>query len=534
MNGSWAARTLAGPWAARWRERVRRAGAWRLVYETCLVVLVSTAATWAAVAADWYPLAPWLVGFSTPTLMLLRLRFPLAAYVSAALVGLGTGGQSSLVLAVLSASVGYRVARWWRVAVALAAAWACYLASIGLWEGELDARLAVAFSAMFVLLAVPPAGVARLVRRRRTLLAAMHQRNVQLHRQQSEVARQAQARERARIARDLHDSLGHKLTLISLYAGMLRTADGERRDEATDLVRQTSSAAMTELRQILGILDQGDTQPLVQPLTGLDELATQARAAGADVQIRREGEPRPLTPLTEHAAYRVIQEGLTNALRHAQGGGVVLLLRYEPDALVAGVTNTAGRRFSRSTSQQGLLGLAERVRVANGVLYHGPTPDGGFRLAATLPYSGGQPAAPAAEHRAPPGTAPEADFTALVDRDRRRGRLILVATTLSLAALLVLCLAGAWLAMAFVVVDRDTYDAIRVGQPEPEVRALLPDADAATVGVGGGRAVPGATCVDYEASLLDEGGPGTGRTIYRFCFRDGVLVDKQAFQEQRP
>ncbi|WP_433528419.1 sensor histidine kinase [Micromonospora sp. CA-263727] len=526
---------MTASWAGRWREQARRTGTWRLVYEISLVVLVTVAATVGAAIAGWYPWAPWLVGLSTPILMVLRLTYPLAAYLAAALVGLGTGGQSSLLLVVLSASVSYRVARWWQVTAALAVAWACYVVAI-VWEGPLSVELAVVLSAMFVMLAVLPAGVARMVRRRRTLLAAMHQRNVQLHSQQGEVARQAQTRERARIARDLHDSLGHKLTLISLYAGMVRSADEEHRAEAVDLVRQTSSAAMTDLRQVLGILGEGDSQSSVRPLSGLDELAEQARASGAQVQVVREGPPRPLATLTEHAAYRVIQEGLTNALRHAHGGAIVLLLRFEPDALVAGVTNTAGQRLIRSTSGQGLLGLTERVRIANGVLYHGPTPDGGFRLAATLPYAGDGHPTPAAEHRPPPATGAQADFAALMDRDRRRSRLVLAATALSIAGFLALCLAGVWLLMAFVVVDRETYDAIHIGQPEDEVRALLPDADAAITDVTGGRTVPDATCVDYPASILDQVGPdsGAGRNIYRFCFRDGILIDKQEIQDQRP
>ena len=106
-----------------------------------------------------------------------------------------------------------------------------------------DLETVVLLSAFFALVAVLPAGVARLVRRRRTLLAAMHRRNEQLHSEQSEIARQAQARERTRIARDLHDSLGHTLTLTSLYAGMARAA-GEDARESARLLEQTSSAAM--------------------------------------------------------------------------------------------------------------------------------------------------------------------------------------------------------------------------------------------------------------------------------------------------
>jgi hypothetical protein len=292
---------------------------------------------------------------------------------------------------------------------------------------------------------------------------------------------------------------------------------------------------MTELRQILGILRQDDEQSAVRPLTGLDELAGSARASGAQVRFIQAGQPRPLATLTEHAAYRVIQEGVTNALRHAHGGEIVISLRYEPDALIASVTNTAGRRLVPTTSGQGLLGLAERVRVANGVLHHGRTPDGGFRLAATLPSPPESVGVPEATEPGPlPPPAAELDFARLMNRNRRRSRLSLAATTLAIGGLLALCGAGAWLATAFVTVDRDTYDAVRVGQPESEVRSALPDENAGVVGGSGGRPVPSATCIDYQASLLEQLDTNAdGQLIYRFCYRDGKLIDKQAFLESR-
>jgi signal transduction histidine kinase len=501
--------------AAAVLARLTAAGGWRVAYEVVLTLLVTAGALVPAVTAEVHPLAPWLVGLTTPVLVLLRLRFPLPAYAAAALVGLCTGGPSSVLLVVLSASLAYRAARWWEVAAGLAVGWAGLVGAIWWWEERPDAVTLVLLSAFFALLAVVPAGVARLVRRRRVLLAAMHRRNVQLHDAQGEVARQARARERTRIARDLHDSLGHKLTLISLYAGM-------RTDENGTLLRETSSAAMTELRQILGLL--GEDVDDAPSLARLDELVQHARASGARVELVREGPARSLSPLIEHAAYRVVQEGLTNALRHAAGGEIVLSLRYEPDALIAGVTNTAGQRVVRHTSGQGLLGLAERVRVANGMLYHGATPDGGFRLAATLPYSSdGAPVSP-----------PVPDFAELVDRDRRRGRLMLVATTLGVGGVLVLCCAALWLSGAVVTVNRATYDSVRAGMPEQQVRDRLPDPQAATTGAVGGRDVPGATCVDYQASLLDQLREDTETDLlYRFCFRDGALVDKQEFEDLR-
>ncbi|MGW4946136.1 sensor histidine kinase [Actinoplanes sp. NPDC004185] len=507
---------------------LRRTGSWRLTYEILLTVLVTAGVTVPAAVAAVYPAVPWIVGVSTPLLVVLRLVHPPAAYAAAAVIGLCTGGENSLLLVVLSASFSYRVADRRQLVAGLAVAWACLLGAVWWWEEPLDGTTIVLMSALFVLLAVFPAATGRLVRRRRTWLAAMHRRNVQLHDERDEAAREAQARERTRIARDLHDSLGHKLTLISLYAGLAR-------DENSQLLREASAAAMTELRQILGLLGQDDSQSPAPSLTGLDELAANARAAGSRVTIVRQGEERPLPALTEHAAYRVIQEGVTNALRHAHGGDIELSLRYETDALIASVTNTAGQRVARTTSGRGLLGLTERVRVAGGLLYHGTAAGGGFRLAATLPYPEDPAEAPrtaAADGPSPPPAA-RADFADLVDRDRRRSRFVLAAATLAIGGVLALCVAGLWLTTTLGTVQRDTFERVHIGQQATEVHALLPD-DGGVTGAVGGRPVPGATCEDHRGAVLEQLAVVTGQDlIYRFCFRDGTLVDKQEFLDQR-
>ena len=514
-----------------WRL-IRGTDGWRLAYEISLMLIVTAGAIVAASSAGAHPVALWLAGGTAPAFVLLRLTRPPIAYLAAALVGLCTGGENSVLLAVLSASLGYRAARWRDLTIGLVGAWICFIMAEWWWGQRPDGETVVLLFAFFALGALLPAGGGLLVRRQRTVLAAMHRRNQQLHSEKSEAARQAQARERTRIARDLHDSLGHKLTLISLYAGMTRTATGNS-PETADLLRETSTAAMTELRQILGILRQDDEQPALRPLTGLGDLARATEASGARVRFVREGQPRDLAALTEHAAYRVIQEGVTNALRHAQGSEIVMSLRYEPDALVAGVMNTAGRRAAGPTSGQGLLGLAERVRLAGGVMHHGRTPDGGFRLAATLPYPAPEvndPDVTDVERGPMPPPAAEADFADLMSRNRRRSRLVLVATTLAVGGLLAFCTAGAWISTALVTVDRETYDAVHVGQPEAEVRSKLPDKNASEAGHTGGRPITGAACVDYSASLFEQIGKEVdGQLFYRFCFRGGRLADKQAF-----
>ncbi|GIJ46153.1 two-component sensor histidine kinase [Virgisporangium aliadipatigenens] len=509
----------------------RAARAAHVAYELGLAMLVCSAATVAAAApGNLTPALVWAVGLTTLVLIPLRLRHPVAVFVAGAVVGLCTGGENSLVLLVLSASAGYRAARWRPLCAAFGFGWLCWVVAAWLWEGRPGPIDLVVLSALFALFGVVPAIVGRMVRRRRAVVASMHRRNVDLHGRQAEVARRAQIRERARIARDLHDSLGHKLTLISLYTGTLPTADEEQRAETAALLREASTSAMAELRQILGILrEDDDGAGPVGGLDDLDDLAGTARATGADVRVTRDGEPRPLPALTTHAAYRVVQEGLTNALRHAHGAAVRVVLRYESSTLTAEVVNGRGDERAAQSSGQGLFGLAERVRLAGGSLYHGPTPEGGYRLAAMLPYPDSRTGA--ADEPAPqPPPGDSGDFAELVARGKRRSLLGLAAAAVGAVSVTVLCGVGVAFPEWMGAVDPDTFEAVHPGDTEKTVRAALPPASWAETGAAGGSPVPeGASCVDYSAALLTQ--LREGSLVYRFCFRDGVLVHKQAFQD---
>ena len=531
----------------RWWAAVRSAGVLRLTYEVGLAILLSVAATVASLGYDALPLAVnVVVAVATLVVVPLRLVYPVGAFVAAALIGLLTGGESSYVLFVLSASAGYRMKHVGRTVGAFVVALGCMAAAVWYWDETRDLSTMILLCLVFFLISVLPAVVAWAVARRRLQVSAMHWRNVQLHDQQAVVARQARSRERTRIARDLHDSLGHQLTLISLYAGTLGSASEEQRAETVRLLRTTSASAMAELRQILGVLRQEDTDEsgVAQPLSSLEDLATAAGSAGAHVTLTRGGTPRPLPPLIEHAAYRVIQEGVTNALRHARGATVDVILRYEPDALIAEVVNGPGLPHDAPTTGQGLIGLGERIRLAGGVLYHGTIPGNGFRLAAMLPYQADLPdadgaldpdrAAPIAPD--PTGPAPASgagDFAVLMSRSAARSRWAIAAVAVGIVA--VLALSGAALVLTpMVSVRPETYHAIQVGQSEPEVREMLPDPEAAVTGaVGGDPPPPGATCIDYKASLLTQMEQDTDQELlYRFCFDGGVLVTKATFHNK--
>lgn len=566
---SWAdVRTYPSRRVADWRAAARSAGRARLVYEVTMV-----AATFAVTLGGALLIFPeeqagvlrsGLIALGAAVIVAARLAYPTAALLAGMALWATTGGESVVLMIVLCYSAGYRMTRWARTGAAMTVYLIVWMAASSAWLGNEGWEDLLFTAGLFPVFAVLPATIGRVRSQRKSLLTAMHERNLQLHREQTVIAGQARSRERTRIARDMHDSLGHQLTLISLYAGALGSAPEEQREEVIALLRSTSTAAMAELRQILGILrteaDEQDERANARPLTSLDDLVEASWAAGASVTLHREGTPRPLPALVEHAAYRVIQEGLTNAHKYAEKAWITVSLRYEPDALVAEVTNGPGRRRGQGGGQ-GLIGLAERARLAGGILFHEPTPIGGFRLAVTLPYdtaggalaldaASGQPGNDAAgwttplAHDPAGGDAPlthrppGGDFAPLMRHSTSQSRRLWIGLTVTLAVMSLFCVGSAVLIRLLsddLWVDEYTYDSIRVGDRERDVRDKLPSDG---VGVNGSEAGPtpsGAKCVSHHAtSILGSQSDDTKSPRYRFCFRDGVLVEKKAFAAHRP
>ncbi|WP_007024976.1 sensor histidine kinase [Saccharomonospora iraqiensis] len=206
--------------------------------------------------------------------------------------------------------------------------------------------------------------------RRRAGLTAAHQ-----HR----VAEQARSRERWRLAQDLHDSVGHELSLLALQAGGLEVApdlDGNQRAVAAR-VRSTATAATERLREVLGLLrDDGDAEPVRPAGDTVTDLVERARTSGMVVRLDREGDPADAPYPVGRAAYRVVQESLTNAARHAPGAPVTVRLRHRPEVTEVHVRNGASPSGpppeQGGRGGQGLVGLAERVRTVGGRLRADP------------------------------------------------------------------------------------------------------------------------------------------------------------------
>ncbi len=206
-------------------------------------------------------------------------------------------------------------------------------------------------------------------------------------------ARRRVAEERLRIARDLHDSVGHQLALISVQAGVAAHVSTDPAPEVRDAlrhIREGSRAALEDLRSSVGLLREpgepaAPTEPTVG-LDGLDDLLAGFRRTGVRVSVRRNGPLPAISRATDLTAYRVIQEALTNACRHARGEPVRLTLRSGPDGLLIEVRNDGPPvPAPADLPGHGIVGMRERVHAVGGTLRAGPRPGGGFRVSATLP-----------------------------------------------------------------------------------------------------------------------------------------------------
>jgi signal transduction histidine kinase len=223
---------------------------------------------------------------------------------------------------------------------------------------------------------------------------AARQRRLAAERSRAEEDRRRAGEERMRIARELHDVLAHNISLINVQAGVaLHLMDEQPGQSRSALVaiKQASNDALGELRSVLDVLRQGDEAPPRAPASGLahlDRLVAGAEATGLEVRTRVEGTPRPLPAGTDLAAYRIIQESLTNVTRHAGPATATVLVRYGPADLTVQVDDDGrgpAAADNGAARGNGIRGMRERVAALGGELATGPRPDGGFRVQARLP-----------------------------------------------------------------------------------------------------------------------------------------------------
>ena len=378
---------------------IRRAPGW---VDALLAVLAAALAVTVLVSADVAAIDPRLHPASATAVVIsavgaaglgLRRRLPLLGLGLVAVAALVVSGSWHFtgVLPYLTMVALYSVAANGTRRAAIIGLVLIVLSFIAL-NGAGVPDLAVVDVATSAAVCVAAVGVGDAVRQRRAyqrdLLATAESR--------AEVASQrAVAEERLRIARELHDVVAHSMSLIAVQAGVgahLLHRDPEAAERALEVIADTSRYALSQTRSVVGLLRGDDTQPSLPGLVSLDAMVDGVRQAGMVVDLRIEGTTRDLPATVDLAAYRVLQEALTNALRHAPDRPVTVRICYGPGVLRVDVGAGTGEFVAAPpTGGFGLLGLRERTRAVGGSLAAGPTADGGYRVVAELPT--GEPAA---------------------------------------------------------------------------------------------------------------------------------------------
>ncbi|QKG25875.1 sensor histidine kinase [Actinomadura verrucosospora] len=230
-----------------------------------------------------------------------------------------------------------------------------------------------------------------LARNRRAYLREAERRVAAAERSREEEARRRASEERLRIARELHDALGHNISLIHVQAtAALHVLEREpgRAGDALTAIKDASKDSLRELRATLGVLRQVD-EPAGPGLGRLGELVAGSTAAGLTVRTETEGAPRPLPPDTDHAAYRIVQEALTNVTRHSGAASAVVRVRYGDDDVTVTVEDDGGGAPAPAPAGtgtgSGIRGMRDRAEALGGTLDAAPRPGGGFTVRATLP-----------------------------------------------------------------------------------------------------------------------------------------------------
>jgi len=332
---------------------------------------------------------PFVLGLTAP--LALRRRAPVAAFAVMALVALAQwltadayAGNAALLLGLYSVAA-HEPRRWATPAAFATVETGALLAALR--EGDGLGQELLAFAALSAF-AVAACALGVWVRTRREHIAALTERARQLERERDQRAQLAAAAERARIAREIHDVVAHNLSvMIALADGAQVSPDPAAAERAMAAVAGTGREALEEMRRLLGVLREDAGTPLApQPgLDQLDALVDQVRGAGLATRLTRTGTPAPVGPGAQLAVYRLVQEALTNTLKHARGASAAeVRLHYGEDALQLEVLDD-GEAAPPRPGGHGLAGMRERAAAYGASVTAGPRRGGGWRVEARFP-----------------------------------------------------------------------------------------------------------------------------------------------------
>jgi signal transduction histidine kinase len=366
------------------------------IFDALLVLLVVAAEIKVWVVPWSGPKAVFIIGSLLWTLpLLMRGRLPFAAPVFAFAAQAGSAFADPTLGAETTAFLALLLAFWvvgaynerTQAIVGTAIGLACIAVVT-----RVDERLGLEEAVSGMLFGGTVSLIAYALRRRRTRALELEQRATLLEREREDAERAAIMEERRRIARELHDVIAHSITLMTVQAGaarLLLAEEPERAREPVLSVEETGRQALAELRRLLGMIRLGDGEPALAPQPGLarlDDLMGQARRAGLPVDLAVAGEPRALPPGLDLTAYRIVQEALTNARRHAGPARANVFVRYGIESLELEVTDDGRTAPTRSDGGgHGLVGMRERVALYDGTLEAGPRPEGGYAVRVRLP-----------------------------------------------------------------------------------------------------------------------------------------------------
>jgi signal transduction histidine kinase len=273
---------------------------------------------------------------------------------------------------------------------------------------DIEPRAAIGWVFFRIAASVMAAALGESVRSRRAVAAEALKRARQAERTREEEARSRVDAERLRIAREVHDTVAHAIAIVNVQAGVtayLLDKQPERAREALVTIEQTSAQALHEMRAVLGVLRDSDNGRVPHPGLGqVNELTAMAREAGLDIKLDVTSPAAPLPSAVDHTVYRILQESITNVIRHVGPTRVTVALDYGTDVLEVRVTDEGGRDASgdgvggpqptagsvtgsSAEPGRGIVGMRERCGLLGGELTAGPRPCGGFEVKARLPLA---------------------------------------------------------------------------------------------------------------------------------------------------
>jgi signal transduction histidine kinase len=384
-------------------RRLREAGSTRTDTAVAFGLgVVAQIEIWTADASASERLLAAPLALVTCAALLLRRRVPVTvlfvqlAAIAASSAAIPLSGDDSLAFAGAVVIGIYSAGAYATGRSAIAGGVAAAIIPIGVIAGDPEGATADAYP-FFLLVFGSPWVAGRALRRRRLSERRLERRAAEAERTREEEARRAVAEERARIARELHDVVAHAISVIVIQArgGRRALSDSIAESRASfDAIEKTGGDALNEMRRLLGMLRASDEELANAPqpsLAYLDDLLAKVRATGLPVELSVEGTPRELPPGVDVSAYRIVQEALTNALKHAGPSRARVVVRYTTDELGLEIVDDGAGSGESQAGGHGMIGMRERVSVFGGELTAGPRPEGGYALHARLPLDSARP-----------------------------------------------------------------------------------------------------------------------------------------------